>query len=217
MSAVLKHLHTALPLVAILRGIRPAEIEAHVATLIDAGFGYIEIPTNSPDWTLSVAKAAKLADNNALIGAGTVTDIAQLRQLNDGGGRLMVSPNTDPALIRTAVASGLLCAAGFATPSEAFAALQAGAQMLKLFPAEHYGTGYVRALRSVLPAQTPLLAVGGIGMDNLAAFLTAGCTGAGFGNRLYVPGQAVEVTRTRARELLQRYRSRPAPAIVAPA
>lgn len=205
MSSIQQRWQRALPLVAILRGIHPDEVESQVATLIECGITLIEIPTNSPDWQRSVARAVALAGDRALIGAGTVVDTTQVRQLADAGGGLLVTPNTDVAVLRAGIAHRLVCAAGFATPTEAFAALHAGAHALKLFPAAHYGTAYVRALRTVLPVQARLLAVGGIADDNLAAFLHAGCDGAGIGGSLYAPGQSSAGTRELAQRLLRSY------------
>jgi 2-dehydro-3-deoxyphosphogalactonate aldolase len=196
------------PLIAILRGITPDEVEAHVDELIGAGITLIEIPTNSPDWLRSVERAQRHAHGRAIIGAGTVLDSGAVAALAATGAQLMVTPNTDPSLIRDAVAAGLTVAAGFMTPSEAFAAIGAGAQILKLFPASHCGTGYVRAIKAVLPREMPLFAVGGITPDNLGDFLDAGCSGAGLGSDLYKPGQFSDVTRTRAEAFVQSFRKK---------
>ena len=193
-----------LPLIAILRGITPDETSAHVRALIEEGFDAIEIPTNSPDWQVSMALAAREFSVDARIGAGTVLTIAHVDALVDAGGTLAVTPNTNPAVICHAVERDLLVAAGCATASEAFAALEAGAQLLKLFPASIYGTAMVRALRSVLPP-IPLFAVGGVTPDTLPGYLSAGCAGAGIGGELYKPGQAVDATRTHARAFRQAY------------
>lgn len=196
---------THLPLIAILRGITPDDVGAHVRELIAAGITLIEIPTNSPRWLHSVEIALKTAEGRAVIGAGTVLNAADVDALAATGAKLMVTPNTDPALIRHAVAAGLTVAAGFLTPSEAFAALGAGAQILKLFPAANMGPAYVRALKAVLPASTPLFAVGGVKPGNLPDFLDAGCAGAGLGGDLYAPGQAPAATRARAEAFVQSY------------
>ncbi|MFT3754642.1 MAG: 2-dehydro-3-deoxy-6-phosphogalactonate aldolase [Pseudoxanthomonas sp.] len=193
-----------LPLIAILRGITPVEVPAHVGALIEAGYDAIEIPTNSPDWASSVALAVREFGQHALIGAGTVLQPEHVDALLAAGGKLMVTPNTRPSLIHLGVGRGLQVAAGFATASEAFDALDAGAQMLKLFPAAQYGPGMVRALRSVLPA-VPLFAVGGVTPDNLTGYLSAGCAGAGIGGDLYQPGQSVERTREQALRFRQAY------------
>lgn len=187
-----------LPLIAILRGITPDEVRAHVRVLIDAGISQIEIPTNSPDWLGSVQLALQEADGHAEVGAGTVLDIADVDRLADSGARLMVTPNTNPVVIAHARSRGLDIAAGFATASEAFAAVAAGAQRLKLFPASQFGPGYVRALKAVLPADVPLYAVGGIGPGNLAEYLQAGCAGAGLGGELYRAGQDAAATAQHA-------------------
>ncbi|MEG2941558.1 MAG: 2-dehydro-3-deoxy-6-phosphogalactonate aldolase [Thermomonas sp.] len=191
-----------LPLIAILRGITPDETAAHVRALVEEGFDAIEIPTNSPDWQQSVAIAAREFRVDARIGAGTVLTLAHVDALVDAGGTLAVTPNTNPTVIRHAVERELLVAAGCATASEAFAALDAGAQLLKLFPASTYGPPMVRALRSVLPP-VPLFAVGGVTPDTLPGYLSAGCAGAGIGGELYKPGQSIDATRTHARAFRQ--------------
>lgn len=200
-------MHAPLPLIAILRGITPAEIRAHVQALVGAGIGMIEIPTNSPDWLSSVRIAMDVAGDNAWVGAGTVLKAADVEHLAAVGARLVVTPNTDPAVISLARAHGMTVAAGFATASEAFTAIAAGAQMLKLFPASHFGPGYVRALKAVLPPDVPVYAVGGIRPDTLADFLAAGCTGAGLGGELYRPGQDAATTSRRADEFIHALRS----------
>lgn len=194
----------ALPLIAILRGITPQDVLVHVGALVDEGYDAIEIPTNSPDWSRSVALAVEAFGTRATLGAGTVLTEADVDALVAAGGTLAVTPNTRPALIRHAVDRGLQVAAGVATASEAFDALDAGAQLLKLFPASVYGTGMVRALRSVLPP-VPLFAVGGVTPDTLSGYLSAGCQGAGIGGELYKPGQPVECTREHARRFRQAY------------
>jgi 2-dehydro-3-deoxyphosphogalactonate aldolase len=197
---------TRLPLIAILRGIRPDEAVRHAGALIEAGFDAIEIPLNSPDWPASIRDVAARFGAQALIGGGTVLQPAQADALADAGGKLVVTPNTRPSLIAHAVGRGLYVAAGFATASEAFDALDAGAQTLKLFPATTYGPGHVKALRAVLPT-VPLFAVGGITPDNLADYLRAGCIGAGLGSDLYQPGQDVARTAQRARAFVSAYQA----------
>lgn len=193
-----------LPLIAILRGIRPQEVLAHVQALVDEGFDAIEIPLNSPGWAESVGSAVRAFGDRAWIGGGTVLRTADADALVELGARFIVTPNTDPALIRHAAARGLEVVAGFATPSEAFAALGAGAQMLKLFPASTYGPAHVRALRAVLPP-VPLFVVGGVDPALLAGYLSAGSTGAGIGGELYRPGQSVDRTQDSARAFKQAY------------
>lgn len=193
-----------LPLIAILRGIHAHEASAHVRALVEEGYDAIEIPLNSPDWADSIGSAARAADRDIWIGGGTVLRQHDVDVLHGLGARFIVTPNTDPAVIRHAVRLGLQVVAGFATATEAFAALDAGAQMLKLFPASTYGTQHVRALRAVLPP-VPLFVVGGVTPLTLADFLSAGSAGAGIGGELYKPGQSVERTRQGARAFKQAY------------
>ncbi|WEJ89131.1 MAG: 2-dehydro-3-deoxy-6-phosphogalactonate aldolase [Klebsiella huaxiensis] len=187
-----------LKLVAILRGIRPAETAEHIDTLIGAGFRYIEIPLNSPDWQQSIPQMVAQFGEQAVIGAGTVLKVEQVDFLADAGAKLIVTPNTQPAVIRQAVARGLLVCAGCATATEAFSALDAGAQWLKIFPSSAFGPDYIRALKAVLPPEVPVLAVGGVTPENLTTWVQAGCAGAGLGSDLYRAGQAVERTRQQA-------------------
>jgi 2-dehydro-3-deoxyphosphogalactonate aldolase len=196
---------TRLPLIAILRGIRPDEAVAHVEALVDAGFDAIEVPLNSPDWQTSVRAVAARFGARALIGGGTVLQAEQVDALVGCGGKLVVTPNTRPALIAHAVQRGMLVAAGFATASEAFDAIDAGAQALKLFPATTYGPAHVKALRAVLPPPLPLFAVGGITPANLGDYLRAGCIGAGLGSDLYKPGQDVARTTQMAHAFVAAY------------
>ncbi|MET0254839.1 MAG: 2-dehydro-3-deoxy-6-phosphogalactonate aldolase [Luteibacter sp.] len=198
---------TALPLIAILRGITPDEVVDHVEALIEAGFDAIEIPLNSPDWQRSIPLAVETAGTRALVGAGTVLSPEAAAQVADLGGHLMVTPNTDPATIRKARERNLYTAIGFMTPTEAFAALAAGAQSLKLFPSSILGPAYIKGIRAVLPPDVPLLAVGGVTPENLGQFLDAGCIGAGLGSDLYKPGQPVSRTRDQAAAFVKAYRS----------
>ena len=147
-------------LVAILRGIQPAEAADHIETLINAGFRYIEIPLNSPDWQQSIPQMVARFGEQAMIGAGTVLRVEQVDFLAEAGAKLIVTPNTQPAVIRQAVAHGMQVCAGCATATEAFNALDAGAQWLKIFPSSAFGPDYIRALKAVLPSEVPVLAVG---------------------------------------------------------
>ncbi|AVR02717.1 2-dehydro-3-deoxy-6-phosphogalactonate aldolase [Pluralibacter gergoviae] len=193
-------------LVAILRGIRPAEAADHVGALIEEGFRYVEIPLNSPDWQHSIPQMVKRYGERAVIGAGTVLTAAQVETLAEAGAALIVTPNTQPATIRRAVAKGILVCAGCATATEAFNALEAGAQWLKIFPSSAFGPGYIAALKAVLPPEVPVLAVGGITPENLADYLAAGCAGAGLGSDLYRAGQSAAQTRQQARRYLAAWR-----------
>jgi len=198
---------TALPLVAILRGIRPHEAAAHALSLLEAGFDCIEVPTNSPGWADSVQTIAAVAAGGALVGAGTVLGRGHLDSLVAAGGRMAVSPHTDTDLIQDAVGRGLFVLPGAMTASEVFAAHRAGAHAVKLFPAAQLGTGYVQALCAVLPSSLSLLAVGGVKPGNLRDFLSAGCVGAGLGSDLYRPGQSAHETAARAQDFVAAWRA----------
>lgn len=191
--ALLQQQLARLPLVAILRGLTPSEAPATGQALVEAGFGLIEVPLNSPQPLQSIAA---LAANHpqCLVGAGTVLRAAEVREVQAAGGRLIVSPHFDPGVVREAVRLGLACVPGVATPSEAFAALAAGAHALKLFPAEMLTPAVLKALRAVLPPHVPLLPVGGIGPRNMADYRRAGASGFGLGSALYTPGQSAAKT-----------------------
>jgi 2-dehydro-3-deoxyphosphogalactonate aldolase len=189
----------SLPLIAILRGLRPAEAVPVGAALLDAGFVALEVPLNSPEPLVSIERLAAAFGKRALIGAGTVLSPGQAREVGEAGGRLIVLPHGDPAVIRAAKAAGLLCMPGVATPTEAFAALAAGADALKLFPAEALPPAVVRAWRAVLPATVWLLPVGGIAVATMAPYLAAGANGFGLGSALYRAGMSVAEVGERAR------------------
>jgi 2-dehydro-3-deoxyphosphogalactonate aldolase len=177
-----------LPLVAILRGLTPAEAPAIGAALYAAGFRVLEVPLNSPQPLQSIAALAK-AFPDAVIGAGTVRTEDEVRLVHEAGGRVIVSPHFDPEVVAAAVARGIACLPGVATPSEAFAALAAGASGLKLFPAEMIPPAAVKAMRAVLPPEVLLLPVGGITPTTMAAYRAAGANGFGIGSALYNPGK----------------------------
>jgi len=195
-----------LPLVAILRGLTPAEAPGIGQALTRAGFVLLEVPLNSPQPLESLAALAA-QHPDLLIGAGTVMSAADVRNVHAAGGRLIISPHFDTEVVHEALRLGLACMPGVATPSEAFAALKAGAHALKLFPAEMIGPAVVKALRAVLPANVPLLPVGGVNPDNMAAWRKAGASGFGIGSALYKPGQSVAHTATAANTFIQGWRS----------
>jgi 2-dehydro-3-deoxyphosphogalactonate aldolase len=174
------------PLVAILRGVHPDEVEAIADAIVEAGFSMIEVPLNSPDPLASIARVAKRHGAQVLVGAGTVLSVADVEDVRAAGGRLIVSPNVNAAVIRAS--AGLVSLPGYFTPTEAFAALDAGATGLKLFPAEGASPSYLKAQRAVLPKGVPLLAVGGVTPDNMKEWALAGAQGAGLGSALYKAG-----------------------------
>lgn len=190
------------PLIAILRGVKPDEVVAIGAALIDAGISIIEVPLNSPDPLASIEALAKRFGDIALIGAGTVLTVEQVGQVARAGGRLIVSPSTDFDVIAATAAEGLVSAPGYFTPSEAFLALKAGATGLKLFPAEAATPALVRAQRAVLPRDVPLLIVGGVKPDALGMWFDAGADGFGLGSALYKPGQTAEQVGQQARDFV---------------
>lgn len=176
------------PLVAIIRGVRADEVVAVGDALIAAGIRIIEVPLNSPDPFASIAALAKQFGNMATIGAGTVLSAAHVAGVHASGGILIVSPHTDPAVIAATVAAGLVSAPGYFTPSEAFAAHAAGAHVLKLFPAEAASPVVLKAQRAVLPKDVPVLPVGGITPESMAAWTAAGAAGFGLGGGVFAPG-----------------------------
>lgn len=187
-----------LPLVAILRGLTPGEARAVGAALFDAGFRLLEVPLNRPGALEAIRELVAIAPPDAIVGGGTMLSVAHVDAVYEAGGRLFVSPNCDPKVIAHAKERGMLCAPGVATPTEAFAALDAGADVLKLFPAEMIGYAGLKAIGTVLPAGTALWPVGGVAPEQLAAWIGAGATGAGIGGQLYSPGVNLATLAQRA-------------------
>ena len=187
------------PLVAILRGVRPEECEAIGEALYEGGIRIIEVPLNSPDPLASIERLSRKLGDDVLVGAGTVLRTEQVREVAQAGGRIIVSPSVNSDVIRASVAAGLFSCPGYFTPSEAFAALDAGAHALKLFPAEGAPPAVVKAQRAVLPRDVRLIMVGGVGPDNMTPWLEAGANGFGLGAALYKPGQTSDQTRAKAR------------------
>lgn len=192
-------------LVAILRGVRPDEIEGIAAALVEEGFEALEIPLNSPDPFASIEKAVRLAPAGCLVGAGTVLDVDDVDRLADVGGRLMISPNVEPAVIARASGHGMVSMPGVFTATEALAAARAGASALKFFPASVLGPAGIRAVRAVLPPELEIGAVGGVSEADFAAYAAAGIRTFGLGTSLYRPGMGADEVGARARAAVAAY------------
>lgn len=190
------------PLIAILRGVKPDEVEAIGEALVEAGFTLIEVPLNSPDPLASIARLAERLKGRAVIGAGTVLTVENVAAVAAAGGTMIISPNTNIEVIAATAKAGLVSLPGFATPSDAFAALGAGATALKLFPAEGASPAVLKAMGAVVPAGTRLLPVGGIAPDNMDPWLAAGAAGFGLGSALYRPGMSATEVASRARDFI---------------
>jgi 2-dehydro-3-deoxyphosphogalactonate aldolase len=186
------------PLVAIIRGVTPDEVEAIGEALVEAGIFMVEVPLNSPDPLESIRRLATRLGDRALVGAGTVLEPEDVERVREAGGRLIVSPNIHPPVIAAAAAAGMVSMPGYFTPSEAFEALRAGAHGLKLFPAEGATPAVLKGQLAVLPKDVPVLIVGGITPGNMEPWLEAGAAGFGLGSGLYKPGQSAAETALKA-------------------
>jgi len=189
----------ACPLVAIIRGVKPDEVEAIGDVLVEAGIRIIEVPLNSPEPLDSIGRLAKRVGSQALVGAGTVLTTDNVDKVRQAGGRLIVAPNFNEAVVKASVAAGMVSMPGAFTPTEAFAAIDAGAHAIKLFPAEAASPKMVRAMRAVLPRELPLLIVGGVSTDSIPGWMDGGASGFGLGSGLYKPGQGAAQVREAAR------------------
>lgn len=190
-------------LIAILRGVRPDEVLAVTQALADAGFSMVEVPLNSPDPLTSIATLAATFKETLLIGAGTVMTPDDVAAVAEAGGRLIVTPHADAAVVSAAKRHGLLAVPGFFTPAEAFAMLRAGADALKLFPAEGASPAMLRSMRAVLPRDTRVMPVGGIDAGNMQPWLAAGAAGFGVGSSVYKAGDSAAVVARKAAALVQ--------------
>ena len=202
-----KPLNQFKPLVAILRGVRPEEVLDIADVLIETGFEAIEVPLNSPQPFESIGKLAVKYASKYLIGAGTVTSIEEVEKIHAVGGELIVSPNTNVSVIKAAKDKGMICLPGVATPTEAFTALGAGADGLKLFPASALHPSFFKALGSVLPKNTPLFAVGGTDENNIKHYMQYGISGFGFGSSLYKAGKSLELIKQSAQAIVGQYKN----------
>ena len=187
------------PLIAIIRGVTPGEAEAIGDAVREGGIRIIEVPLNSPEPLKSIEVLARKFGDSMLVGAGTVLSTRQVQEVEGAGGRIIVSPDTNADVIAAAAEAGLVSSPGYFTPSEAFAAIRAGANALKLFPAEGANPSVLKAQLAVIPREIPVLAVGGIKPDNMRAWLDAGATGFGLGGGLYQPGQSAGETLDKVR------------------
>jgi 2-dehydro-3-deoxyphosphogalactonate aldolase len=190
------------PLVAILRGVQTAEAESICAALAQAGVCIVEVPLNSPNPLETISLLSRSFGSRMLIGAGTLTETSHVAQVADAGGKLIVTPHADTAIVRAAKAAGLIAVPGFFNPTEAFALLQAGADAIKLFPAEVLGPPMLKALRAVLPKGTNVIPVGGIGPDQIAPWTAAGASGFGIGTSIYKPGDDAHAVTAKAQALV---------------
>lgn len=198
-KALLRDFLDQCPLIAIIRGVTPAEAEAVGDAIYEGGIRIIEVPLNSPDPLRSIETLARKFGDEVLVGAGTVLEPAQVAEVQAAGGRIIVSPNTNLEVIAVSAAAGMVSSPGFFTPSEAFAAIEAGATGLKLFPAEGASPAVMKAQLAVIPREIPVMAVGGIAPDNMRPWLDAGASGFGLGSGLFKPGQSPAETRDKAR------------------
>ncbi len=203
---LLRRFLSEMPIVAILRGLKPEEVLWALDALVTAGIRILEVPLNSPQPFDSLRRLVRRAGDDVLVGAGTVLTVEDVAMVAETGARLMVAPNCDPPVVEKAMGLGLIASPGVATPSEAFAALGAGADGLKMFPGEMLSPSVLKAWLAVLPPGTMLVPVGGVTMENMGEYISAGAAGVGIGSALYKPGVTAPELAARAGQLVQRYR-----------
>lgn len=199
------NLENEIPLIAILRGIKPEEVLDHVSILAEEGFKYIEIPLNSPEWEKSIPLVIQHYGNQLKIGAGTVLNQQNVEKLAAMNAKIIVTPNINVSVIKSSLANKMEIYPGCATATEAFTAIDAGACNLKIFPTAPLGVNYIKSLMSVIPKEIAIYAVGGVTPQNLHEYLSIGCYGAGLGNDLYRVGQTPEKTRENAKAFISAY------------
>lgn len=187
------------PLVAIIRGVTPADAVATAEAILEGGIGIVEVPLNSPEPFDSIERIAAALGGRMVVGAGTVLDPLDVGRVRDSGGTLIVSPNTEAQVIQATVEAGMVSCPGMFTPTEAFTALAAGAHLLKYFPGEAASPKVLKAMRAVIPPDVPIVVTGGVTVESIPAWLEAGANGAGLGSGLYKPGQDPAVTVEKAR------------------
>lgn len=203
MNTILESKFEEMPVVAIIRGVQPQEVEEIGDAIRRAGIGIIEVPLNSPDPFNSIEKLAVALGDDCVIGCGTLITKKNVARVADAGGKIAVTPNTRPAIIKRCIKHGLIPMPGWATPSEAIAAYQAGARYLKLFPAATYGAGHIKAVKAILPTDCNILAVGGVGPAVADEWLAAGVDGFGIGSEIYKPGMTAEQVHQNAAQVVQ--------------
>jgi 2-dehydro-3-deoxyphosphogalactonate aldolase len=191
-----------MPIIAILRGVKPDEVVAIGKAIYAAGIGIMEVPLNSPEPFDSISKLSEAFGRECVVGCGTLVKKSDIKKVARAGGKIAVTPNSNPSLIKKCIKSGLIPAPGWATPSEAFAAYKAGARILKLFPASSFGIAYLTAVKAVLPKDARILAVGGVGSTNAADWIAAGIDGFGIGSEIYKPGLTADEVGDRAKQIV---------------
>jgi 2-dehydro-3-deoxyphosphogalactonate aldolase len=198
------------PIIAILRGIKPEEVESICSTLEKAGVVIVEVPLNSPNALESISILSGIFGSRMLIGAGTLTSPSQVAEVAAAGGQIIITPHADTAIVRAAKAAGLFAAPGFFNPTEAFALLQAGADAIKLFPSDVLGIPMLKAMQAVLPKGTSVIPVGGVSAENIAQWMAAGTRGVGVGASIYKPGDDAAIVQAKAKALLDALGTLPA-------